>query len=306
LKIRIAVFAVIFAILPALFLNGAEAVSVKFEILSGNAPIYQGDILVIKIGDKSAIEKFGIDVFGKTYRFNAQGLALIGISADQKPGKYDLVLIDLNNKETALQYQLFCHCCDCRTIEILLKDFGEERMKKFTPTEKQKKQRIREGEMMQAAYRSTGSLPNYIPGKFVSPLAEQDINKIAITDPFGIWRIYSKNKDDRDWHRGVDLRTGENAPISVVNSGVVILAEKNFLLEGNIVVVYHGFGIFSLYIHLSEIKVSTGQKVNAGQIVGISGSTGARTTGSHLHLGIKINDATVDPLKFIETANKYL
>lgn len=312
MKTLIAVFTVVFAILPAPYsarpvepVEAGNDNKINFEILNGGSA-YQGDTLAIKISDNSVITKFGVDALGQLYRFNAQGVAFIGISADQKPGNYDLVLVDLDNKEALWQYELFCGCCDCKTIEVLPNNFGEERMKKFTPTEKQKKQRIREAETMQAAYKTADPAQNYISGKFVSPVAEKDIGKITITDPFGIWRVYSKDKKDRDWHRGVDLRTGEKAPILAINSGIVILAAKDFLLEGNMVVVYHGLGIFSLYIHLSEIKVEQDQKIETGQMVGLSGRTGARTTGPHLHLGLKINGATVDPLKFIETANKDL
>lgn len=308
MKTQIAVFAAIFAILPAPFASlafGAEDTKNKIEILNGSTVFEQGETVVIRINDKTAIGKTGISVFGKSYRFNDAGLTFVGIDAVQNPGKYQLVPVDLENPNQSWLNEMFKNCGNCLTVEVALKKYQETRFKKFKPTQQQQKQRTREAEIMQAAYNSADCGQNHIAGKFVSPLPGTNIGELEITDPFRIWRRYSSAKNDRDWHRGVDLRAAGGTPVAAINSGIVVLAAKDFLLEGNMVVVYQGLGIFSLYIHLSEIKVVQGQKVEAGQIIGLSGKGGAKSTGPHLHLGIKINGATVDPLKFIETANKY-
>lgn len=296
-------------ILPAPFASlafGAEDTKNKIEILNGGSVFEQGETVIIRINDKTAIGKTGISVFGKTYRFNGAGLSFIGIDAVQNPGKYQLVPVDLENPNQSRPNEIFKNCSDCLTVEVALKKYQETRFKKFKPTQQQQKQRTREAEIMQAAYNSVDCGQNYIAGKFISPLPGGNIGELEITSPFRLWRRYSPAKNDRDWHRGVDLRAAERTPVTAINSGIVVLAVKDFLLEGNMAIVHHGLGIFSLYIHLSEIKVLQGQKVETGQIIGLSGRNGAKSTGPHLHLGIKINGATVDPLKFIETANKYL
>lgn len=306
MKTRIAVFAVIFAILPAPFALsafGAEDTKNKIEILNGKI-FEQGETIVVKINGNVSVEKYAVKIFGNTYFPNDTGLVFIGVDAIQKPGRYWLVPMLLENKNA--QDETLVGCGDCLTVEVLPRKYQEVRFKKFTPDKQQEQRRNKEAEIMQAAYNSVDYAQNYIAGKFVLHLSGKSNGELEITAPFRVWRRYSSVKNDRDWHRGVDLRAAEGTPVAAINSGIVVLAAKDFLLEGNMIIVYHGLGIFSLFIHLSEIKVSVGQKVNAGEIIGLSGKGGAKSTGPHFHLGLKINGATVDPLKFIETANKYL
>jgi murein DD-endopeptidase MepM/ murein hydrolase activator NlpD len=78
-----------------------------------------------------------------------------------------------------------------------------------------------------------------------------------------------------------------------VNSGTVILARPLFF-EGNCVVLDHGQGLLTLYLHLSEIKVKEGEQVRKGQEIGLSGGTG-RATGPHLHLAVRWQGTYLDP-----------
>ena len=71
------------------------------------------------------------------------------------------------------------------------------------------------------------------------------------------------------------------------------------------VVIDHGSGIFSLYMHLSRIEVREGSKVIKDQVIGLSGATGD-ARGPHLHFAIKASGTNVDPLSFIEVANQYI
>ncbi|TSD01862.1 MAG: peptidase M23, partial [Parcubacteria group bacterium Athens0714_26] len=74
---------------------------------------------------------------------------------------------------------------------------------------------------------------------------------------------------------------------------------------GKTLIIDHGLGIFSLYLHLDEFKVLNGKGVKRGELVGLSGNTGY-SISPHLHFSIKANGASVDPLKFIETTKKEL
>ena len=102
--------------------------------------------------------------------------------------------------------------------------------------------------------------------------------------------------------------TGRDAPVSVgsklgsVADGTVILAEDQFF-TGNAVYVDHGGGLVSMFFHLSELSVATGDTVKRGQAIGKVGSSG-RSTGPHMHLGIRWMNARIDPYLLLEAPAK--
>jgi murein DD-endopeptidase MepM/ murein hydrolase activator NlpD len=77
----------------------------------------------------------------------------------------------------------------------------------------------------------------------------------------------------------------------------VVLAEKLFF-GGNTLVIDHGLGIYSIYMHLSAFNASRGQKVSKGEVVGFVGSTG-RATGPHLHFGVKVDMTNANPVSLV-------
>jgi murein DD-endopeptidase MepM/ murein hydrolase activator NlpD len=95
-------------------------------------------------------------------------------------------------------------------------------------------------------------------------------------------------------HSGVDLEAEEGTPVLACNSGLVVLVDYHFF-TGKSVILDHGWGLYSMYFHLSETLVKEGDRVSQGGTVGRVGSTG-RSTNPHLHWGIRINGARVDPL----------
>lgn len=82
-----------------------------------------------------------------------------------------------------------------------------------------------------------------------------------------------------------------------MNSGTVLLARPLYF-EGNCVVLDHGQGLLSIYMHLSEIKVNEGDAVKRGQVVGLSGGTG-RATGPHLHVAVRWQGTYLDPARLM-------
>jgi murein DD-endopeptidase MepM/ murein hydrolase activator NlpD len=112
---------------------------------------------------------------------------------------------------------------------------------------------------------------------------------------FGLRRII--NGQPRGPHSGVDLRGEEGTPVLACNSGIVALVDQLFF-SGKSVILDHGWGIYSMYFHLSEALVREGDKVSAGVTLGRVGATG-RSTGPHLHWGVRINGARVDPLALL-------
>jgi murein DD-endopeptidase MepM/ murein hydrolase activator NlpD len=115
-----------------------------------------------------------------------------------------------------------------------------------------------------------------------------------ITSRFGEWRTF--NDGHRSQHLGMDVFAREGTKVKAINAGTVTLVRDTFL-AGNVVVVAHGGGIASAYFHLSEINVDEGDVVQVGEVVGLAGQTG-RTTGPHLHLGVRVHGGFVDPATF--------
>ena len=133
-------------------------------------------------------------------------------------------------------------------------------------------------------------------GSFNKPLAGD------ITSAYGTQRLF--NGKLQSYHRGTDLRAKTGTPVYASNFGIVRLA-KNLFYSGNIVIMDHGKGIFTNYAHLSKIQVVAGQHVARGDQIGLSGATG-RVSGPHLHWGVKINGAYVDPLQFLTVISDLL
>lgn len=114
-----------------------------------------------------------------------------------------------------------------------------------------------------------------------------------ISGIFGSQRVYAG--EPGSFHSGVDVAGAVGAPVIAPADGVVILAAPSpFSLEGNLLMIDHGMGLNSAFLHLSAIDVKDGDRVRQGQQIGRIGATG-RATGPHLHWSLKWNDARIDP-----------
>jgi len=120
------------------------------------------------------------------------------------------------------------------------------------------------------------------------------VKDVYITDTYGYARQTGAYEIS---HKGTDFRAPAGTEIFAINAGEVILA-KSFRNYGKTVVIDHGQGVLSLYMHLSEFRVMEEEKVKKGQTVGLSGSTGY-ATGPHLHLSVKIDSYSIDPMVFL-------
>jgi murein DD-endopeptidase MepM/ murein hydrolase activator NlpD len=145
----------------------------------------------------------------------------------------------------------------------------------------------RENERLQRIFETTTE--RLWEGSFMVPL-ENDIST-----GFGTKRIM--NKKMISVHRGVDIRGREGERIKASNNGRIVLAEELFL-GGNTIVIDHGQGLYSIYMHLSKFNSDLNDSVSGGDVIGYVGSTG-RSTGPHLHFGVKVNTISVNPFSLM-------
>ena len=99
------------------------------------------------------------------------------------------------------------------------------------------------------------------------------------------------------FHNGIDIAVNAGTPIIAAKAGRVIGAGYHYSM-GNHVIIDHGGGVYTVYMHASRLLVSVGQEVSRGQTIALVGSTGM-STGPHLHFSVKINGAYVNPLKYV-------
>ena len=125
--------------------------------------------------------------------------------------------------------------------------------------------------------------------QFIRPTAGKFSNS------FGRKRFF--NGEERAPHSGLDIPAPVGQKVVAPASGTVV-AIGNYFFNGNTVLIDHGQGLISMFCHLSKIDVQKGQKLQQGEVLGLLGKTG-RVTGPHLHWGMSLNNARVDPQLFL-------
>lgn len=122
----------------------------------------------------------------------------------------------------------------------------------------------------------------------------------VIRSPYGALRAYNGGDYD-SYHGGVDFSGGPDRPITAPAPGIVVLTQEGLPIRGNVTILDHGWGVYTLYGHQSSFMVEAGQRVETGQVIGFQGATG-RVTGPHLHWEVWVAGTQVDPLRWTEQA----
>jgi murein DD-endopeptidase MepM/ murein hydrolase activator NlpD len=146
-----------------------------------------------------------------------------------------------------------------------------------------------EGERLRALYRITTPIRLW-QGPFQRPVPGSEPGT-----GFGARRVI--NGQPRAAHSGIDYAAPAGTPVVAANRGRVALV-ADFFFPGRLVVLDHGLGLYTLYFHLDTISASEGQTIERGQPIGTVGATG-RATGPHLHFGVQLGAARVDPTSLL-------
>jgi murein DD-endopeptidase MepM/ murein hydrolase activator NlpD len=209
-------------------------------------------------------------------------IAVIGLPLASKPGRHYLEVTDRQGKTLSLGFQVTDKAYEEQHITIKDK-------RKVNPEKRDMERITRESEQIKQALRHWSPEENVVI-EFRKPVSG------PTSSPFGLRRFF--NEQARKPHSGLDIAAPEGTPIQSPAPGTV-LDTGDFFFNGNTVLLDHGQGLVTMYCHMSKIDVTSGQTVNTGDKLGEIGITG-RVTGPHLHWGVSLNDARIDPLLFLQ------
>ncbi len=201
-------------------------------------------------------------------------VALVPVGIDTPPGRYD-VTVKRGDGEIKAPVTVMPH--RFRTIKLTLPE------EKVTLSPENLKRAAREAARLKKIWPETTA--RVWAGRFVPPTDTE------VTEVFGVKRIMNEKKTSV--HRGMDFRGKTGTPVRAINSGRVVLEDELFF-GGNTLIIDHGTGLYSVYMHLSRFNVKEGEEVSAGQIIGFIGSSG-RVTGPHLHMSVRLSGVSVNP-----------
>ncbi|HEY4294256.1 M23 family metallopeptidase [Luteibacter sp.] len=215
----------------------------------------------------------GVTVTGKPVHVGDDGVFVFGVSRDEK-GPIDVTLGR-----------------DRRSVAVTPRDWPVERVdgvppKTVNPPPAIAARIAREQAEVVAARDRDDSREDFARG-FAWPVTGR------ISGRFGNQRIY--NGDPKAPHSGMDIAVPEGTPVKAPADGVITFAKPGLYLTGGTLLLDHGFGLSSNFLHLSRIDVKVGQHVRQGQVLGAAGKTG-RATGPHLHWGFNWFGVRLDPL----------
>jgi len=244
------------------FLNAVELKG-KFE---------QGSFILGKTKPGSKVQ-----IDNKKIRVTAEGYFAFGLGRDRKND----VIIKIRKKGNleTIQKKVFKRKYNIQKIDGLPQ-------KQVTPPP-EVYERIKKDNILIGKARSINTPYNFFKNKFIYP-----VDKYIITGVYGSQRIL--NGKPRRPHYGVDFHAPEGTSVKAMMDGEVTLVKKNMYFTGGTIIFDHGHGISTLFMHMKDIYVKVGQKVNQGDVVGTLGKSG-RATGPHLDIRLNWFEVKLDP-----------
>lgn len=241
------------------------------------ASALQGAMVLGKVPPGSRVE-----YAGRTLRTTGYGTVVFGIGRDEAgPVTVTVVRPDGSRSEAS--------------IAVSARDWPVQRVDGVPPKTvdppPEIAERIRREQAQVVAARARDDDRADFAQRFAWPLQGR------VSGRFGNQRVY--NGKPGSPHSGMDIAAPTGTAVRAPAAGVVTFAAPDLYLTGGTVLLDHGFGISSNFLHLSRIDVAVGDRVEQGQVVGAVGATG-RATGPHLHWGMNWFDVRIDPLLVLE------
>jgi len=278
-----------FALLSAALLipaaHAANSSAPAWTVLYQPARIVNGSPVVFRVTTPKPVRALSATWLGHELNFSYDlrqkvWYALAGASLETKPGAYPVELHAETTAGQAISYEKGILVQRQRYPRVVLNVPG-----RYTAPSPEEQRQIAEDKKTKEEIFQTLSPEREWQGSFARPV------QAPVSDLFGVERVF--NGAVQSTHQGLDFRVPAGTPIAAVNRGKVLLARPLFF-EGNCVVLDHGQGLLSLYLHLSKFSVKEGDEVEKGEQIGLSGGTG-RATGPHLHLAIRWQGVYLNP-----------
>jgi murein DD-endopeptidase MepM/ murein hydrolase activator NlpD len=250
--------------------------------LAQQAPVFpasvsQGGLVIGRVPTDTQVEYAGHHL-----RISSYGTVVFGVGRDAK-GPLQVRLTHRDGRQDTL------------AIQVSPRDWPLERINGVPPKTVNPPpaiaERIRREQAQVVAARQRDDARTDFTQTFIWPVNGR------ISGRFGNARVY--NGQPGSGHSGMDIAAAKGTPVKAPASGVVTFAAPDLYLTGGTVLLDHGYGVSSNFLHLSRIDVSVGQRIEQGQVLGAVGATG-RATGPHLHWGMNWFDVRIDPLLVLE------
>jgi hypothetical protein len=285
---KILLFLFLISFLPAPAEKTADAENpLRVEIFPKG--IRQGDVFLVRASSPDSFRSMHGEFQGKRFVLVPGGKGgayegLAGVDLSTKPGGYGMKVTAAREGGPTVTKNLL--------IKVEKTDFAVQKLtlpRSMVELDPKTLERVnRESKKLKALFGGVREVRLW-KGAFSRPVEGE------VTTGFGLRRVI--NGQRKSPHTGVDLRADEGTPVVACNGGVVV-AVGDFFFSGKSIILDHGGGLYSMYFHLSEIGVKEGGRVHTGDFLGRVGSTG-RSTGPHLHWGMILRGARVDPLSFL-------
>jgi murein DD-endopeptidase MepM/ murein hydrolase activator NlpD len=277
----------IFVVAPARPSGSAPPLTISIAARS----IQPGELIVVRIRDVDAVAPAANDsgltgvrvaIFGESVQaFDDHGAwtALVGVDLDQRPGRYTL---------TASAHRGLAALDVTQPLLVVPKHFATRTLhvspEFVNPPADAAAEIAADGRRIADVYAHSAGEPLWRT-PFIRPVPQSANSRFGQRSRF--------NGELRSPHAGTDFMSPAGTPVSAPNGGRVVLARALYF-TGNTIVIDHGLGVFSMLAHLSRLDVQEGERVTAGDRLGLVGATG-RVTGPHLHWAMRVAGARVDP-----------